>query len=44
MTTDLLYMDFGGLIVGVCLNINKFIKAKANRILNALQCFIGNVN
>ncbi len=44
MTTDLLYTGFGGLTVGVCLNINKFIKTKANRMHNALQYFIGNVN
>jgi hypothetical protein len=44
MTTDMLYTGFGGLKVGVCLNIIKFIKSKANRIFSALQYFIGNVN
>jgi hypothetical protein len=41
MTTDLLYTDFGGLTVGVCLRIYEFIKLKANRIPDALQYFIG---
>jgi hypothetical protein len=40
MTTDMLYTDFRGLIVGVCLSFYKFIKFKANRMLKVLQCFI----